>query len=62
MATKKVRRPPLRQLHDLSIHELAQIRALRRKGLTYTAISRKLGATIIAVVRADQQANVGNVG
>ncbi|HYF62042.1 MAG TPA: hypothetical protein VD886_04465 [Herpetosiphonaceae bacterium] len=60
MATKKPgRRRPLRQLSDLTPDDLRQIQRLRISGLTTTAISKRLGASIMAVVRAEQQGRVG---
>jgi K+/H+ antiporter YhaU regulatory subunit KhtT len=52
---KPKRRPRLRQLADLTPDDIRQIQKLRIRGLTTTAISKQLGATIIAVVRAEQQ-------
>jgi hypothetical protein len=53
VANKK--RRPLRQLADLTPDDIRRIQKLRIRGLTTTAISKELGATIIAVVRAEQQ-------
>jgi K+/H+ antiporter YhaU regulatory subunit KhtT len=56
MVSKKSKRQPrLRQLADLTPDDIRKIQKLRISGLTTTAISKQLGATIMAVVRAEQR-------